>query len=136
MNLQFLAISDTHLGEDPSLLNYPEGRVRLVEALGELFGKGAIVEEVGLMGDIPDRTLSSTQQMTSETRALVGALRSALNVKSFVYLPTGPSASPTSLSPASPSTARAFSSRRRSTSKTARSASHPRPVPPPGLPPR
>jgi hypothetical protein len=48
MSLRLLAISDTHLGEDTSVLNFAEGRARLAEALGTLFGPGCAVDELVL----------------------------------------------------------------------------------------
>jgi hypothetical protein len=101
MKLQFLAISDTHLGEDTSLLGFPHGLQRLWEALRCAFGGGrpgghgdpgdpgdpVYVEELVLLGDIPDRTLSSTAQITTCTNAFMDTLASALDVRRVVYVP-------------------------------------------------
>jgi hypothetical protein len=90
MNLKFLVISDTHLGEETSLLCFPHGRRRLWSALCEIFGgghPGVQVEELILLGDIPDRTLSSTSQIITHTNALMETLGSALDVRRAVYLP-------------------------------------------------
>lgn len=100
MKLQFLAISDTHLGEDTSLLSFPHGLQRLWDALrgafadpgappsdgGDLEGR-ICVEELILLGDIPDRTLSSTAQITTSTNAFMATLASALDVKRVIYVP-------------------------------------------------
>ncbi|MFO0573204.1 MAG: metallophosphoesterase [Polyangia bacterium] len=95
MKLQFLAISDTHLGEDTSLLGFPHGLQRLWEALRGAFGHArgddpgepVYVEELILLGDIPDRTLSSTAQITTCTNAFLDTLASALDVRRVVYVP-------------------------------------------------
>lgn len=39
-DLKILAISDTHLGEDSSLLSYPHGRQHLWEVLQDTLGGG------------------------------------------------------------------------------------------------
>jgi len=39
MNLKFLAISDTHLGEDCSLLSFPHGRQHLWRELRRAFSE-------------------------------------------------------------------------------------------------
>lgn len=90
MRLRFLVISDTHLGEDTSVLGFPSGRRRLWEAVRDLFGAGkdgTPVDELILLGDIPDRTLSSTRQILSDTNALMQTLGSALDVRRMVYVP-------------------------------------------------
>ena len=87
-NLKFLAISDTHLGEDTSLLTFPKGRQYLWKALQAQFGdeKTFDVEEVLLLGDIPDRTLSSTSQIVTNTNAFIQTMGSAANIKKGVYM--------------------------------------------------
>ncbi len=92
MKLKLLAISDTHLGEDCSLLSYPQGRQCLWEALAKLpFDRGddnrILVEEMILIGDIPDRALSSTAQIITGTNQLVDTIGAILDIKRGVYLP-------------------------------------------------
>jgi len=92
MKLQFLAISDAHLGEDTSLLTYPQGRQRVWEALRDAFGEGDEkdrfeVEEAILIGDFPDRCLSSTVQIIDHTTAFMRMLGSAANITKGVYIP-------------------------------------------------
>jgi len=99
MRLKLLAISDTHLGEDTSILTFPHGRQALWRALRDSFGedkedpknpgiKGQfVVDELVLMGDIPDRTLSSTSEVITHTTALADMLGSAARVKKAVYVP-------------------------------------------------
>jgi hypothetical protein len=101
--LKLLAISDTHLGEETSLLSFPRGLQHLWQTLSEdegyegfwepVFGEGlkegekVEVEELVLVGDIPDRTLSSTSQISASTHAFSMMLGSALEVKKAVYIP-------------------------------------------------
>lgn len=95
MRLKFLVIGDTHLGEDTSLLGFPHGLQRLWDALRGAFGErrpdGSTepveVEELVLLGDIPDRTLSSTAQITTATNAFMSMLGSALSVRRVIYVP-------------------------------------------------
>lgn len=91
MRLKLLAISDTHLGEDTSLLSFPQGRQHLWRVLGEHFGEGAQnkfdVDELILVGDITDRTLSSTSQIITHTNAFIQTLGSAANIKKGVFIP-------------------------------------------------
>jgi UDP-2,3-diacylglucosamine pyrophosphatase LpxH len=92
MKLKFLAISDAHLGEDTSLLTFPQGRQRVWEALREAFGEGAEnkrfeVEEAILLGDFPDRCLSSTVQIIDTTTMFMRMLGSAAKITKGVYIP-------------------------------------------------
>jgi hypothetical protein len=89
MNLRLLAVSDTHLGEDCSLLSFPQGRRHLWEVLRDQFGQGGdfSVDEMILMGDIPDRNLSSTSQIITHTNAFIEMLGSAAKIKKGVYIP-------------------------------------------------
>lgn len=87
MAIPLLALSDTHLGEDTSVLQFPEGRDRLAEALANEFGEGAEVDELILIGDIADRTLASTEQTREATRAFMKMMTSALRIKKIVYIP-------------------------------------------------
>jgi hypothetical protein len=91
MKLKLLAISDTHLGEPTSLLSYPQGLWHLWESLRTVFTgskKDPVeIEELILLGDIPDRTLSSTSEITTHTNALIRTLGSAAKVTKGVYIP-------------------------------------------------
>ena len=91
MELQILAMSDVHLGEDTSLLSYPHGLQRLWQVLREEFGaeedQALEVEELVLVGDIPDRALSSTSQIIANTNAFIQMLGSAAKVRKGVYVP-------------------------------------------------
>jgi len=97
--LKVLAISDTHLGEETSLLSFPRGLQQLWAIFHEdpnfwrpIFpnfnpGEKVKVEEFILMGDIPDNTLSSTSQISACTHAFSMMLGSALEIKKGVYVP-------------------------------------------------
>ncbi len=96
MKLKVLAISDTHLGEETSLLSFPQGLQQLWYALREKFGSGEKkfdaegkfeVEELVLLGDIPDTALASTSQATTHTNAFIQTLRSAANIEKIIYIP-------------------------------------------------
>src|SRR5947209_20260056 len=90
MKLKYLTISDTHLGEDTSLLCFPQGRARLCNALREMFGgvePKIVVDELILLGDIPDRALSATSQIMTQTHAFLRALAEVLAVRRVVYVP-------------------------------------------------
>lgn len=92
MRLKLLAISDTHLGEGTSLLSFPHGRWHLWQSLRKQFGEGEnkgkfSVEQMILLGDIPDRTLSSTSQIITHTNALVRTLGSVADIETGVYIP-------------------------------------------------
>jgi Calcineurin-like phosphoesterase len=89
--LKLLVISDTHLGEPTSLLSYPQGLWHLWENLRILFNgstKDPVeIDELILLGDIPDRTLSSTSEIITHTNAFIQTLGSAANIKKGVYVP-------------------------------------------------
>ncbi|KKN04177.1 hypothetical protein LCGC14_1100150 [marine sediment metagenome] len=98
MNLRFLAISDTHLGEDTSLLTFPQGRQHLWRTLREVFGEKKekpedeyngkfIIQELILIGDIPDTALSSRSQTITHTNAFIQTLGSVANVEKCIYIP-------------------------------------------------
>lgn len=90
MSIPLIALSDTHLGEPTSLLEFAEGRTRLSEALRKLVSDHSddgTVDEVVLIGDIPDRTLASHAQIQKSTRALIELLTSSLKPKRIVYVP-------------------------------------------------
>jgi len=67
MKLKILAISDTHLGEETSLLSYPIGVQHLWKVLRQTFSDNPEekfdVEEMILLGDIPDRALASHHKL-------------------------------------------------------------------------
>ena len=77
--LTLLAISDTHLGEETSLLSFPRGLQQLWHTLARdanfwrpIFpdfdsDERVQVEDLVLVGDIPDRTLSSTSQISAQS---------------------------------------------------------------------
>lgn len=96
MDFKFIAISDTHLGEDCSLLSFPAGRQHLWHQLRNLFGGDNLeddgkvkVEELILIGDIPDRTVSSTSQITTHTIAFMHTISNALDLRDskVIYMP-------------------------------------------------
>jgi len=91
MDLKFLAISDTHLGEDTSFLSFPSGLHHLWDTLRNKFGTGVnrefTIDELILIGDIPDTSLSSTSQVITQTNAFIQTLGSAANIKKTVYIP-------------------------------------------------
>jgi hypothetical protein len=89
MKLELLAISDTHLGEDCSLLYFREGRQHLWEVLRKYLAEGGDleVEEMILMGDIPDRCLSSDNEIIRDTNAFIEMLGSAAHIRKGVYIP-------------------------------------------------
>ena len=95
MKLKLLAMSDTHVGEWTSLLTYGAGRQHLWKTFRDTFGAefdrdsdGRLqVDELVLIGDIPDRTLSTTWQITQACSALMATLGSALDVAKVVYVP-------------------------------------------------
>lgn len=101
MRLKILAISDTHLGKGTSLLSFPCGLQWLWKTLAQdqdfwrpIFPgfdpkkeEKIQVDELVLLGDIPDRTLSSTPQISSCTHTFNVVLGSALDIKKIIYLP-------------------------------------------------
>ena len=88
---KILAISDSHLGEEASLLSHKAGRRHLHEALRVQLGGGLDekfeIEDLVLVGDIPDRTLSSTSEIMTHTYDLMKTLISAAKLKRIVYVP-------------------------------------------------
>jgi hypothetical protein len=97
MHLKVLAISDTHIGEDSSLLSFPAGRQELWRVLRETFSlldrartkdsPRFEVDEFVMIGDIPDRTLSSTSEILTHVSAFIEMLGSAATIKRGVYVP-------------------------------------------------
>jgi len=90
MNLKFLAISDTHLGEGCSLLSFPHGRQHLWRELRRAFSEDETlpfsVDEVVLVGDIVERTLASTSQIITHGNAFVRMLGSACRARRAVWI--------------------------------------------------
>ena len=82
MRLKTLAISDTHLGEETSFLSFPRGLQHLWTIFREgpafwrpIFsnlqkGDTVAVDQLILVGDIADRTLSSTPQISAHGHRL------------------------------------------------------------------
>jgi UDP-2,3-diacylglucosamine pyrophosphatase LpxH len=89
MRLKLLAISDTHLGEETSLLSFPHGRQHLWQTLRTLFDSDERleVEKLLLLGDIPDRTLSSTSQIITHTNGFIQMIGSAAKVREGIFIP-------------------------------------------------
>jgi len=98
--LRLLAISDTHLGEETSLLSFPHGLQHLWSTLqkfwGELFPgfdpegdprEQVEIDELILVGDVPDRTLSSTSQVYNHCHAFSQMMGSAARIKKAIYMP-------------------------------------------------
>jgi hypothetical protein len=92
MDLKYLVISDTHVGEPNSFLSFPTGLGELWYQLRKHLGTDKAfrtpieVDELILLGDIPDRTLSSTSAIQTHTPGLMRSLMSALRPKSVVYV--------------------------------------------------
>lgn len=94
MRLKYLVISDTHVGEPNSLLSFPRGLQELWYSLRTKFGQEKTdpldtpleVDELILLGDIPDRTLSSTSEIQTQTGALIRTLLSAISCRRVVYV--------------------------------------------------
>lgn len=70
--LNYLCISDTHLGEDASLLNEDEGLDTLGGYLKEIAPNG--VKNLVLAGDITDAVLASKEMYLSKTKAFIQCL--------------------------------------------------------------
>ncbi|MFX1503678.1 MAG: metallophosphoesterase [Promethearchaeota archaeon] len=89
MKLKFLAISDTHLGEDTSVLTFPQGREHLLKSLQTAFGNGEDleIEELILVGDTGDTALASFSQVITHVNAFIQTLRSSFDIKKVVYVP-------------------------------------------------
>jgi hypothetical protein len=85
---KLMAISDTHLGEDCSLLSFPQARWHLWKTLRQKLGRGKkfSVDELVLVGDIPDRCLSSTSQIISHTNDFTEMLGDVATFRKAVYL--------------------------------------------------
>ena len=89
MRLKFLAISDAHLGEAPSVLSYPEGRRHLRDVIQAHLGGGDKVEteQLILLGDIPERSHATRDEMLSSTHGFIEALSEAVAFEKVVYTP-------------------------------------------------
>jgi hypothetical protein len=87
---KLVSISDVHLGEDCSLLSFPHGRWHLWEVirkkLGSLDDGRTEIEELIMVGDIPDRCLSSTAQIITACNAFSEMLGSAAKIRKSVYV--------------------------------------------------
>gem|GEM_PF-6114912 len=94
MKLKYLVISDTHVGEPNSLLSFPRGlqelwyalRSKFVDKGGDPVNTPVEVEDLILLGDIADRTLSSTSEIQTHTGALLRTLLSAVRAERIVYV--------------------------------------------------
>jgi predicted phosphodiesterase len=84
--LKFMCISDTHLGEQASLLNHKEGLDAFGNYLGEIAPDG--VENLILAGDITDQVLAATHEFSQATKAFVGMLSSIFgsNLNKIIFL--------------------------------------------------
>lgn len=89
MRLKYLAISDAHLGEAPSMLTYPQGRRHLREVIRTHLGSGERVhtEQLILLGDIPERSHATPDEMLSSTHGFMEALDEAVSFEKAVYMP-------------------------------------------------
>ena len=99
--LKVLAISDTHLGEETSLLSFPRGLQHLWHIFAEnqdfwkpIFGADfdprrdrIEVEDLVLLGDVVDRSLSSTSQISAHAHAFAMMINSAVHVERAIYVP-------------------------------------------------
>lgn len=84
--LKFICISDTHLGEPTSLLNYTKGLNAFKEQLRIIAPDG--VERFVLAGDITDKVLASRKQIREKCHAFFRAVNEALSGKidKFIFL--------------------------------------------------
>ncbi|CAN5583552.1 hypothetical protein BH24ACT21_BH24ACT21_08650 [soil metagenome] len=89
MRLKFLVISDAHLGEAPSMLTYQEGREHLRDVILDHLGDGQKVEteQLILLGDIPERSHATPDEMLSSTHGFMESLAEAVNFEKVVYTP-------------------------------------------------
>ncbi|MFW9940067.1 MAG: metallophosphoesterase [Candidatus Thorarchaeota archaeon] len=86
MVIKILAISDTHLGEGTSLLMFPHGRQRLLQALHTEFDYEKI-EKLILIGDAADTALASVSQVITHTSIFLDSLRSSFDIDKVIYIP-------------------------------------------------
>ena len=89
MRLKYLAISDAHLGEAPSMLSYRQGRQHLGEVIRAHLGSGERVhaEQLILLGDIPERSHATPDEMLFSTRGFMEALDESVSFEKVVYMP-------------------------------------------------
>jgi len=86
MELRFLVISDMHLGENTSLLTFPQGRKHLKDILVAKFGNEKI-DELILVGDAVDTSLASLSQVITHASIFIHTLRSSLDIDKVIYIP-------------------------------------------------
>ncbi len=91
MHLKFIAISDTHLGAEHSILSYIPGVDHLWESLRAQFGLSSNevleVDELVLLGDIVDRTVSSLNRVQAQMRTFLDGLNGRISSRKLVYVP-------------------------------------------------
>lgn len=89
MRLKFLAISDAHLGEATSMLSYEQGCWHLANVIQEHLGEGGRVEveRLILMGDIPERSHATPEEMLSSTHGFMEMINGTIDFEKAVYLP-------------------------------------------------
>jgi len=90
VKLKLVALSDAHLGEPISLLNYENGRSHFVAELRNLLGStnGPVpVEQLVLVGDIVDRTLAATKEISDYSDDFFATLAEVVMPEKIVYIP-------------------------------------------------
>lgn len=89
MRLKYLAISDAHLGDATSMLSYPEGCRHLGEVIRTHLGEGekVEVEQLILLGDIPERSHATPDEMISTTHRFMDTLGESVSFQKVVYMP-------------------------------------------------
>ncbi len=89
MRLKFLSISDAHLGEATSMLSYEQGVQHLANVIRDHLGDGGKVEaeRLILMGDIPERSHATPEEMLSSTHRFMETMNAAVDFEKAVYLP-------------------------------------------------
>ena len=89
MRLKYLCISDTHLGEATSLVSYEQGRRHLADVIRTHLGAGERVEaeQLILLGDIPERSHATPDEMLASTHGFMETLGEAVSFEKAVYMP-------------------------------------------------
>ncbi len=91
MKLKFIAISDTHLGSESSILSYAAGVEHLWESVRAQFGlsrhEHLKVDELVLLGDILDRTTASVETAQSHMNTFLSGLADRINSRKLIYMP-------------------------------------------------
>lgn len=89
MRLKYLVISDAHLGDATSILSYPEGRRHLGEVIRTHLGCGERVEaeQLILLGDIPERSHATPDEMLTATHGFMETLNEVVSFRKTVYMP-------------------------------------------------